>query len=175
MFNDIQLWIQNSLSIAADTSNSSWFKFVKSICNHSIFNFKLVNVFKWFSDFRCGSVVQCRKLVAFLKFIYIYIYIYINIFIFVIQHLATWLESSFHYFSIIQFKFIFSYPQCILCLKIILKTYQFIYCFNSSFFSSSCHGNIYTFSYQEYNLFIQFTYGFNFTLVWTFMDVQFGV
>ena len=32
-----------------------------------------------------------------------------------------------------KFELVFSYPQCILYLKIIRKTYQFIYFFNSNF------------------------------------------
>ena len=36
---------QNSISAVADTSNSSWFKFVKSIDNHSFFNFQVAQYF----------------------------------------------------------------------------------------------------------------------------------
>ena len=60
-----------------------------------------------------------------------------------------------------------------LYLKFIWKTYQFIV--SILVFSSSHHGNIYIYSYQENNLFIQFIYGFNFILVWTFVNVQFVV
>ena len=74
------------------------------------------------SAFSSGSVFQCSKLIASLK----YIYLFIN------QHLVTWKEGCFLYFNIIQFKFLFSYPQCILYLKVVWKTYQVI-CFNSSF------------------------------------------
>ena len=59
------------------------------------------------SAFSSGLVFQCSKLIASLK----YIYLFIN------QHLVK--EGCFLYFSIIQFKFSFSYPQCILYLKII--------------------------------------------------------
>ena len=142
MFNDIQLCSRNSSSIVAHTWNSSCFKFVKSIFNHSFFSFS------------SGSVFQCRKLLGFLK----YMYLFIN------QYLVTWKEICFLYFSIIQFKFVFSYPQCILCLKIIRKTWQFIYCFNSSLLAVAVMV-----------IYIQFIYGIDFILVWTFADVQFVV
>ena len=120
MFNDIQLCSQNSPSIVADTSNSSWFKFVKSIWYHII----SISSGSVFQVAQCFQVVQCfSKLVDFLK----YVYLFIN------QHLVTWYESCFLYSNIVQFKFVFSYPQYILYLKINWKTYQFIYCFNSSF------------------------------------------
>ena len=53
LFNDIQLCSQNAPSIVADTSNSSWSKFFKSICNYCIFSG---------SVFSSGSVFQCSKL-----------------------------------------------------------------------------------------------------------------
>ena len=61
MFNDIQLRSQNSPGIVADTSNSNWFKFVKSICNH-IISISSGSVFSNGSVFSSGSVFQCSEL-----------------------------------------------------------------------------------------------------------------
>ena len=72
------------------------------------FNFQWSSVFKWFS-----VSVQC--------------------FSSVFSYMKGKLFSCFLYFIIIQFKLVFSYPQCVLYLKSISKTYQFIYYFNSSF------------------------------------------
>ena len=111
------------------------------------FNFKWFTVFKWFS-LSSGSVFQGSKLVDFLKYIYLFIK----------QYLVTWKESCFLYFSIIQFKFVFSYPQYILHLKIITKTYQSIYCFSSGFLAVAVMVT-YTFSLTRkiiylFNLFV---------------------
>ena len=59
MFNDIQLCSQNSPIIVADISNSSCFKFVKSICNHSI----LISSGSVFSVGSVFQVVQCVSVV----------------------------------------------------------------------------------------------------------------
>ena len=139
MFNDSQLCSQNSPTIVADTSNSCWSKFVKLIYNHSIFNFQVVQCFKWFIAFKwicvfkwfssssgsvilSGSVIQCSKLVGFK----VYIYFYWSAFSCMIGKLLS-LPKPY------PVQICISMSSMHLYLKIIWKTYQFIHCFNSSF------------------------------------------
>ena len=63
-----------------------------------------------------------------------------------------------------------------LYFEIIWKAYQFIYCFNSSLVAVVVMVTYaFSFSRKIFDLFIQFIYGFNFILVWTFSGVQFVV
>ena len=78
LFNDIHFYSQNPPSIVAHTSNSSWFKFVKSICNHSMFQFQVVQCFQMVQCFS-GSLLQCSKLGKFLKHIYLFINHYLHL------------------------------------------------------------------------------------------------
>ena len=48
------------ISIVADTSNSNWFKFVKSICNHNI----SISSGSVFQVIQCFQVAQCFSAVS---------------------------------------------------------------------------------------------------------------
>ena len=122
MLSDIQLYSHNLPSIVAHASNLSWFKFVKSICNHSIFQFQVVHFFQVIQCFS-GSLLECSKIAGFFK--YRYVYLLISIYIYIKVKLFSLLSHSPVQIGI-------PYPQCILYFKTIWKTYQFIYCFNSS-------------------------------------------
>ena len=104
--------------------------------------FKWLSVFKWFSVsivhfFKVVSVQQTSR--------------FFKIDLFINQYLQL-LESKDVFFTLVFSNSIlyFSYPRSIWYFKIIWKSYQFIYCFNSV---------LHSFTRKIFNLLIQFIYG----------------